>query len=140
MKTLNEEVTENSKVIEGLEVSNSCDLGQEFVKWLRLSKSCTRKDVPGNSSDIIKPDQLSQWKYLNRIKGELCGKKNIKIGLLIGANCARALEPEVVIPSKDGGPYAFQTILGWCVVGSAAGNNIGKMSCNGTAAFYGSRY
>ena len=140
MKTLNEEVTENSKVIEGLEVSNSCDLGQEFVKWLRLPKSCTRKDVPGNSSDIIKPDQLSQWKYLNRIKGELCGKKNIKIGLLIGANCARALEPEVVIPSKDGGPYAFQTILGWCVVGSVAGNNIGKMSCNGTAAFYGSRY
>ena len=60
MKTLNGEVTENSKVIEGLEVSNSCDLGQEFVKWLRLPKSYTRKDIPVNSSDTIKPDQLSQ--------------------------------------------------------------------------------
>ena len=39
------------------------------------------------------------------------------IGLLIGANCLKALEPNKIIPSRNGGPYAFRTILGWCVVG-----------------------
>ena len=40
----------------------------------------------------------------------------MEIGLLIGANCSKALEPEV-LPSKDGGPFAFRTPLGWCVDG-----------------------
>ena len=39
----------------------------------------------------------------------------------------------MVIPSKDGEYYAFRTVLGWCVVGSVAGNNKGKISCNRTA-------
>ena len=37
--------------------------------------------------------------------------------MLIGANCMKALEPLKIIPSKDGGPYAYQTKLGWCIVG-----------------------
>ena len=32
-----------------------------------------------SSNDIIKPDQLSQWKCLDQIKGELCGKKDKKL-------------------------------------------------------------
>ena len=76
VKTLNGEVTENAKLIEGLEVSNSSDLGQGIVRWLRLPKSYTRKDIPVDINGIIKPDQLSQWKYLDKIKGELCGKKD----------------------------------------------------------------
>ena len=34
---------------------------------------------------------------------------DIEIGLLIEANCAKALEP----PSKDGGPFSFKSPLGW---------------------------
>ena len=49
MKTLNGEVTENSKVIEGLEVYNSSDLGQEFVKWLMPPKFYNRKDIPATA-------------------------------------------------------------------------------------------
>ena len=36
---------------------------------------------------------------------------------MIGENCAKALEPQEVILSKDGGPFAFRFPLGWCVVG-----------------------
>ena len=61
VNTLNGEATENSKIIEGLKVSNSSDHGNEFLKWLRL------------------PDQLSQWKYVDGIKGELCDKKDLKM-------------------------------------------------------------
>ena len=41
----------------------------------------------------------------------------MSIDALIGANCTRALEPIDFIPSKNGGPYALETVLGWCVVG-----------------------
>ena len=67
------------------------DFGQGIAKWLRLPNFYTRKDIPVDNIDIIKPNQLFQWKYLDKIKGELCGKKEVKIGLLIGVNCARAL-------------------------------------------------
>ena len=107
VNTLNGEATENSKIIEGLEVSNSSDHGNEFLKWLRLPESYTKKDIPVGKDGIIKPDQLSQWKYVGGIKGELCDKKDIKISLLTGANCDRALEPEVVIPTKDVSPTEF---------------------------------
>ena len=41
---------------------------------------------------------------------------DIEIGLLIGANCGKALEPQEVIPSKDGVQFAYKSPLGWCVV------------------------
>ena len=44
----------------------------------------------------------------------------MKVELLIGANCPRALEPVQVISSRDGGPYAMKTVLGWCTVGPTA--------------------
>ena len=54
--------------------------------------------------------------------------------MLIGANCIKALEPLKIIPSKDGGPYAYQTILGWCIVGPI--QNVGHqnpLKCNRVA-------
>ena len=37
---------------------------------------------------------------------------DLGIGLLIGADCAKALEPQEVIPSKNGGPFTFKRTLG----------------------------
>ena len=54
---------------------------------------------------------------MNIITGILPTETNMEIGLLIGANCLKALEPEEVLPSKDSEPLAFRTTLGWCVVG-----------------------
>ena len=42
---------------------------------------------------------------------------NISIGLLIGGNFFKALEPLEIIPSIDGDSHAFITLLGWCIVG-----------------------
>ena len=39
-------------------------------------------------------------------------KSDIEIGLVIGANCAKGLESQEVIPSKDGGPFAFRSPFG----------------------------
>ena len=58
----------------------------------------------------------------------------MKIGLLIGANCARALEPVEVLPSQDGGPFAYKTFLGWCVVGPLTKTGKSRsITCNGIA-------
>ena len=50
--------------------------------------------------------------------------------MLIGANCVEALQPLEVIPSQQEGPYAYKTILGWCVVGPIADEKQDAVSCN----------
>ena len=68
------------------------------------------------------------------IADNLPTESNMKIGLLIGANCARALEPAEVLPSQNGGPFAYKTFLGWCVVGPLAKTGKSRsISCNGIA-------
>ena len=46
---------------------------------------------------------------------------NIFVGLLIGANYAKALDPIDVILSKRNGPYAIKTRLVWYIVGRVNG-------------------
>ena len=45
----------------------------------------------------------------------------------------KALEPTQVLEGRNGGPYAFRTRLGQCVVGSVSGTNNNSVSCNKTA-------
>ena len=59
--------------------------------------------------------------HLERILDEINEYDNISVGLLIGANCTKALEPIDVILSKYNGPYAIKTRLGWCIVGPVNG-------------------
>ena len=43
----------------------------------------------------------------------------------------KALEPVEIIASQDGGPYAYKTKLGWCIVGPIVSNKNGEASrCN----------
>ena len=60
----------------------------------------------------------------------------VSIDVLIGANCTEALELIDFITSKNGGPYALETVLGWCVMGpigsSCKGDDV--VSCNRIAA------
>ena len=43
---------------------------------------------------------------------------NIEVGMLISANCRKALKPMEIISSRSGGPYACRTNLGWYIVKS----------------------
>ena len=41
------------------------------------------------------------------------------------------MDPQEVIPSKDGGPFAYKSPLGWCVVGPLVKDaKKGSISCN----------
>ena len=50
--------------------------------------------------------------------------------LLIGANCVETFQPLEVIPSQQDGPYAYSTILGWCVVRPIVDEKSDAVSCN----------
>ena len=39
---------------------------------------------------------------------------DIETGLLVGTNRTKTLETPV-IPGKDGAPFAYHSLLGWCV-------------------------
>ena len=39
-------------------------------------------------------------------------REDVEVGLLIGANCARATKPTEVIPGREDDPYAKKTALG----------------------------
>ena len=58
--------------------------------------------------------------------------QNISIELLIGANCARALETIKVIPSEI--IVLMKTVLGWCIIEPISYRNQseGKISCSWT--------
>ena len=55
---------------------------------------------------------------------------NLPVGLLIGANCVKALELLETLQSINEGPYAFKTRLGWCIIGPVSQNNENTVSCN----------
>ncbi len=89
--------------ISGLNENNFVDLPQVFsqkeIQWKK--KHSAQKDV-------------KKWKYLDEVH---LPQIDAGIGLLIGTNVPKILEPWKVINSREDGPFAVKTILGWIVNG-----------------------
>ena len=49
-------------------------------------------------------------------------REEVEVGLLIGANCVRAIKPTEVIPGKEDDPYVKKTAIGWGVIGVVSPN------------------
>ena len=128
VKTLNGDVSQMTTVVENLKVARS--LGKP--KWIKLPRAYTKQQLPIDEQKIATSYKAKRWNYLEGIANEICLNTDISVGLLIGVNCAEALESKVVIFSRDSGPYAVKTILGWCVVGpiSYSSKNGDNISCN----------
>ena len=112
IKTINGCCSENVNKIEGLVVRN---IKEE--DWLNLSTVYTRENLDIDGDVNISAESLEKWSYLNEVSDFISESFSGKVGILIGSNCPKLIEPLNVIPSKDEGPYAFETRLGWCVVG-----------------------
>ena len=102
VKTLNGERSEESVVIDGLEVANGTKLNNDG-RWIRLPKTYSKEKLPIRGGRFTSK-QLQKWTYLDKIQGETSLGKDVNIKILIGANCSEALEPVKVINSEDGGP------------------------------------
>ena len=114
IKTLNGEESQETEAVSGLKVSKSS--GQSM--WVDLPVIYTKDDLPVGDEDVATPEKIKRWKYLERIACETTQGQCLSIGLLIGGNCSKTLEPLEVIPSEQGDPYVFKTLLGWYTVGT----------------------
>ena len=130
LKTLHRERTENTMIVEGTKVTGMND----DSSWLALPKLYPRKEIPVDKEEIATPAKIKEWKHLMPISNETVQRDDIQVGLLIGANCMKSLEPTQIIHSEGASPYAYKTRLGLCIVGSI--NCITEeitMSCNRVA-------
>ena len=90
----------------------------------------TRDKLSVDNDHMTKPGQLKQWKYLEPAVNQLNSEENISVGLPIGANCTKALEPIQVLQGRNGSPNAFRTRFGWCAVGPVSGTKNSSVLCN----------
>ncbi|XP_066935299.1 uncharacterized protein [Clytia hemisphaerica] len=125
INTVSGTTTERSSIINGLCV---CAIDQPIPLSIKLPKVYSRSTLPSDEADIPTPAQLQPWPYLNQIANHL-PKIRGKVGLLIGSNCPKALEPMEIVHSRDNGPFAFRSRLGWCITGQVKSNS-SSTSCH----------
>nr|XP_021329205.1 uncharacterized protein LOC110439111 [Danio rerio] len=107
--TSGEQTLMNSFVISDLEVC-----GLEDTMFIELPKVFTHSSIPVHAENIPKQSDIQEWSYLQEVS---LPEIEADVGLLIGVNCSRAMEPWRIINSQDGGPYAVKTAIGWVVNG-----------------------
>ncbi|KAL3987991.1 21S rRNA GM methyltransferase [Sarotherodon galilaeus] len=103
LKTMGEEKVVSSHIVSGLEIS-SLDSDDFF----ELPEMYSHSDIPASADNAPSQDY---------------------IGLLIGANAPKAVEPWQVIASENGGPYAVKTRLGWTISEPLQGSSSQRAAC-----------
>ena len=99
VETMNGGQTHLSIAVDGLEAaSNNKSINK---KWIKLPKCYTTSDLPTDAKEVATKEKLRIWKYLDNISKKTCQDDNIKMGILTGANCSKAIEPIEVIKKED---------------------------------------
>ena len=128
----NDEKSEELAAVNGLFVSDISYGKEGPVEWIEVPKAYSRSFLPVEREGTATPKKIK--KIVNPITAEIIQDDDIEGGMLIGANCLKALEPVEMITSQDGGSYAYKTKLGWCIVGPIVSNKNGDaLRCNRTA-------
>lgn len=96
LRTMNEEKPVSTYVVSGLEVSSLS--GDEFID---LPDAFTHKTIPVDKENIPQQKDLERWPYLKEIQ---LPQIEADIGLLIGANVPKTMEPWEVVSSIGNGP------------------------------------
>lgn len=90
-------------------------VGQRFFN---LPAVYTRSIMPAQRHHIPVPEMVDDFPYLQPIRDHIAPLQDCEVGLLIGYNCSKMIEPRNVIPSVGDGPYAQRTLLGWSIIGT----------------------
>ena len=98
-----------TSAIEGLTIS-----GMDGNHVIHLPAVFAIDQIPAGRRELCRPEDLEDWPLLQDV---LPGEIDADVGLLIGVDVPTALEPVDITPSRDGGPFAVKTRLGWVVSG-----------------------
>lgn len=109
LTTMGEQKTVSCKAVPDLEVSSL--EGDDFID---LTEVFAQKVIPVSKENIPTQEDVDKWPHLQGVR---IPSINTDVGLLIGTDVAKALEPEEIIHSVKDGPYAVRTALGWTVNG-----------------------
>lgn len=121
LKTMGQEKPVTSLQIAGLEVA-----ALDSDTFLKLPNAFTQKAIPVTHDNIPKQADIRKWPYLEEVD---ITPIDSSIGLLIGANAPKALEPWKMINSIGSGPYAVKTLLGWVVNGPLGSDENANDTC-----------
>ena len=86
----------------------------EEQNFVELPTVFSTPQLPVSTDSIPQQEDVIRYPYLQGIK---LPKIDASVGLLIGNDVPKALEPKQVIGSKDKGPYAVKTVFGWTLNG-----------------------
>ena len=113
LRTMHGKSTVNAVAVQGLIVTDT-----NGKNPIELPRSFTREYIPVNHTQIPKPEVLSQWPHLQEITKEMPPyMPGVSIGLLIGCNCPKAIQPLKVVPATGDGPFAVLYQHGWTING-----------------------
>ena len=127
--TLNGTHQDSSVKVEGLVVRCVSSHAKCYTPYeLPLPSAFSRPALAVEKDEIPTPSKIECWPHMHSLRDKISEyDPSIPIGLMIGGNCPKALEPMEVIHSIGEGPFAKRTRLGWCIVGpmgSTASSNI----------------
>lgn len=113
VKTMTGETTERCLAVDNLQV---CSVTYPPVE-IKLSRCYSRRSISVEEEEEVPTlSRIKRWKYLSDIHKFLPKDTDlINIGIIIGGNCPKALEPIEIIPSVGNDPYAYRSVLGWCI-------------------------
>lgn len=109
LKTMGQEKAVVSHRIFGMEVS-----GLDETACVELPYVYTQMSIPVTTDNFVSQDDLKRWPYLKEVK---LHHIDSDIGVLIGVNAPKALEPWKIINSEGNGPYIVKAVLGWVLNG-----------------------
>lgn len=109
LRTMSPKHHVESYLLTDLEVS-----GIDCNTFIDLPKVYTQESIPVSTENIPSQQDIEKWPYLSEVR---IPSINADVGLLIGSNVHKALEPWQVINSRGNGPYGVRTTLGWTVNG-----------------------
>lgn len=115
LRTMGQEKLVRSHYLTGLEISEL-----ERNNFIELPEVYTQDSIPVSRDNIPRQQDIEKWKHLKAIR---IPELDTEVELLIGTNAARLMEPWQIINSKDNGPYAVRTLLGWVINGPLRNGN-----------------
>ncbi|XP_043969743.1 uncharacterized protein LOC122829340 isoform X2 [Gambusia affinis] len=121
LSTMGQDAPENQKLMDSMVLSELKVCGLEDSMYVELPKVFTHSSIPVHTGNIPKQSDIQQWPYLSEVN---LPELKADVGLLIGANCSKAMKPWRIINGQDGGPYAIKTTIGWVVSGPVRRNEV----------------
>lgn len=122
LRTMGNKSIVNTNIISGLQVA-----ALDNNDYIDLPDVINQKTMPVSKYNVPHQNDIDKWPYLQNVK---LHDIDADVELLIGTDASKVMEPWELINSKDEGPYAVRTRVGWVINGPLRGESKSKIGCS----------